>query len=83
MDDQVDQVKRLQAYRATHPKVSVLSPREAGCNEWVATWTAAAADPAEDGTVQRVTHWDLKPLLNYLEALDRAAMYQETTPELL
>lgn len=64
----VDQVARAEAFKQRHPHVNILTPREAGGREFIASWINASADATEDGTSEKHGHPELKALLDYLEA---------------
>jgi hypothetical protein len=72
--DYTDNVERAHAFVRRHPHVSILWPRTSGTGQFLAVWTEASADPAEDGVTQRAGHERLGFLMGYLEArFDRAA----------
>jgi hypothetical protein len=56
----VDQVPRLEAFRRDHPGVSILSPRQLGGRDWLATWDEEAGSTT-------ITRWELRSLLDALD----------------
>lgn len=56
----VDQVVRLEAFRRRCPGVVILSPRQTGGREWLATWD-------EENGSTTITRSFLKALLDRLE----------------
>jgi hypothetical protein len=72
--DYTDNVARSQAFVRRHPHVAILSPRTSGTGQFLAIWTEASADPAEDGATVKIGHERLGFLMGYLEArFDRGA----------
>lgn len=64
----VDQVKRSEEFRKRHPEVSITWPRGDGAMEFEASWLNVSGNPAEDGTPEKRSHYELRYLLDYLEA---------------
>jgi hypothetical protein len=65
-----DSVTRAEKFKAAHPHVSILWPRQRtdGVDEYLATWVEASADADQDGNSHRVSNPDLGRLMTYLEA---------------
>jgi hypothetical protein len=61
----VDQVVRLREFRQRHPHVMVTSPRQNETPSWRATWIE---DGDDEAPVTEIKSYDLRPLLDRLEA---------------
>jgi hypothetical protein len=56
----VDQVLRKERFLRQHPSVTILSPRQLGSNEWLATWD-------EENGSTTITRVELRYILDVLE----------------
>jgi hypothetical protein len=56
----VDQVLRKERFMRANPSVAILSPRQLGGREWVATWD-------EENGSNTVTRFELRDVLDILE----------------
>lgn len=63
----VDHVERMREFLARHPEVTWLAPASAW-DDHGATWIEADPDPAVDGQAVRVARYELRDLVDYLEA---------------
>lgn len=65
--DYTDNVARMRAFIRRHPHVAILTPRTSGTGQFLAVWTEASPDPAEDGATVKIGHERLSFLMGYLE----------------
>jgi hypothetical protein len=68
VDGAVDQVIRLREFRKAHPQAMITSPRQNGTLLWRATWIEDTVQPDDEGAVAEVTSYDLRILLDRLDA---------------
>lgn len=64
----VDQVRRAEEFKRRHPQVSITTPRENGTDEFRASWINPGQSPDADGIGELAHHYELRYLLDYLEA---------------